>query len=113
MSEAREAGYGAPPWSLDQPFHAGLARLTGGLSPLALRMAFADWAEHLALSPDKQVALALAAGRLGQELATAGGESVRRLAGAAAPAAAADRRFAGPAWQGWPFDLMAQSFLAT
>ena len=49
MTEAREAGSGAPPWSLDQPFHAGLARLTGGLSPLALRMAFADWAEHLAL----------------------------------------------------------------
>ncbi len=113
MTEAREAGSGAPPWSLDQPFHAGLARLTGGLSPLALRLAFADWAEHLALSPDKQVALALAAGRLGQELATAGGESVRRLAGAPAPAAAADRRFAGPAWQAWPFDLMAQSFLVT
>ena len=113
MTEAREVGSGAPLWSLDQPFHAGLARLTGGLSPLALRLAFADWAEHLALSPDKQVALALAAGRLGQELATAGGESVRRLAGAPAPAAAADRRFAGPAWQAWPFDLMAQSFLAT
>ena len=113
MTEAPEAGSGAPPWSLDQPFHAGLARLTGGLSPLALRMAFADWAEHLALSPDKQVALALAAGRLGQELAAAGMGSVRRLAGAPAPPAAADRRFAGPAWQAWPFDLMAQSFLAT
>ena len=57
MTEARKAGSGAPPWSLDQPFHAGLARLTGGLSPLALRMAFADWAEHLALSAVGGVAL--------------------------------------------------------
>ena len=102
------------PWSLDQPFHAALARLTGGLSPLALRLAFVDWSEHLALSPDKQIALALAAGRSWHELAVAGGASAQCLAGAAAPSPPSeDRRFAGAAWQSWPFDLLAHSFLAT
>jgi polyhydroxyalkanoate synthase subunit PhaC len=41
----------------DQRFHAAIARLTGGLSPLALRQAYTDWAEHLLMSPDKQAAL--------------------------------------------------------
>ena len=42
----------------DQRFHASIARLTGGLSPLALSQAYTDWAEHLLMSPDKQAALA-------------------------------------------------------
>jgi Poly-beta-hydroxybutyrate polymerase N terminal len=41
----------------DQRFHASIARLTGGLSPLALSQAYTDWAEHLLMSPDKQAAL--------------------------------------------------------
>src|SRR5580693_5252774 len=41
----------------DQRFHAAIARLTGGLSPLALSQAYTDWAGHLLMSPDKQVEL--------------------------------------------------------
>ena len=41
----------------DQRFHAAIARLTGGLSPLALSQAYTDWAEHLLMSPDKQAEL--------------------------------------------------------
>ena len=37
--------------------HSSLARLTGGLSPVALGAAYLDWATHLAFSPGKQMPL--------------------------------------------------------
>ena len=42
---------------LDQPFHQAIARMSGGLSPLALSQAYGDWIQHLLLSPDKQIEL--------------------------------------------------------
>src|ERR1700751_3480176 len=42
---------------VDRSFHAALARFTGGLSPAALELAFADWQLHLLASPGKQAAL--------------------------------------------------------
>lgn len=44
--------------AIDRSFHAALARFTGGLSPAALALAFADWQLHLLASPGKQAALA-------------------------------------------------------
>ena len=32
-----------------------LARLTGGISPVALLLAYTDWLSHLAASPQRQV----------------------------------------------------------
>ena len=49
---------GSEPPQLDQfdrEFHAILARLTGGISPIALSLAFIDWASHLAAAPRQQV----------------------------------------------------------
>src|SRR5690348_15297123 len=43
--------------AIDRSFHAALARFTGGLSPAALALAFADWQLHLLASPGKQAAL--------------------------------------------------------
>ena len=40
--------------TLDRGVHAGIARLTFGLSPAALAGAYLDWAAHLAFSPGKQ-----------------------------------------------------------
>ncbi|MBX9591253.1 MAG: poly-beta-hydroxybutyrate polymerase N-terminal domain-containing protein [Hyphomonadaceae bacterium] len=42
----------------DRPLHAGLARLTAGVPPAALGVAWADWAQQPAFSPDKQLGLA-------------------------------------------------------
>jgi polyhydroxyalkanoate synthase subunit PhaC len=42
---------------LDRSAHAEIARLTGGLSPAALVLAFVDWGVHLATSPGKQLSL--------------------------------------------------------
>ncbi len=98
--------------ALDHDFHAMLAKLTGGLSPMSLYGAFADWRVHLSLSPGKQMQLM--------------GEAVRKwmrffdLAGTTVPGASGvtcieplpqDKRFTAPAWQTWPFSLVYQGFL--
>ena len=100
--------------SFDRPLHAATARLTAGLSPSSLFQAYADWAQHLLFSPDKQLELA--------------GEAVRNwtqfleycpkaLAYPACEAcvelASNDKRFAGEAWHRWPFNAISQGFLLT
>src|SRR5579872_4693742 len=42
----------------DRAFHASVAQLTGGLSPAAVALAFADWQLHLLSSPAKCASLA-------------------------------------------------------
>jgi polyhydroxyalkanoate synthase len=99
--------------ALDHITHAGLARLTAGLSPAAIADAFMDWAVNLAISPGKQA-----------ELATRGARKWARLAqfasrcmiddGTGEPCIEPppqDRRFAEREWQRWPFNLIQQSFL--
>ena len=54
---------------LDRGVHAGIARLTFGLSPAALADAYMDWAAHLAISPGKQVELSAKAPRKWARLA--------------------------------------------
>ena len=98
--------------ALDHDFHAMLAKMTYGLSPMSIYGAFADWGIHLSVSPGKQLQLA--------------GEAVRKwmrffdLAGTTVPGASGvtcieplphDKRFTAPAWQTWPFSLIYQGFL--
>jgi polyhydroxyalkanoate synthase len=99
---------------LDQPFHQAIARMTGGLSPLALSQAYGDWIQHVLLSPDKQI-----------ELLQRSGESWRRFfwycghacTGQDCPTSVEplpkDNRFGDPAWRRWPFNLLHQGFLLT
>lgn len=111
-------GETAPPSSaadaIDRSFHAALARLTGGLSPAALALAFADWQLHLLTSPGKQAALA------GEAL-----QSALQFADAMVPRLSvfqpwslikppeSDRRFSGSDWELPSFNLLAQAFLLT
>ena len=39
----------------DRTFHAALARFSGGISPIALLLAYTDWLSHLAASPQRQL----------------------------------------------------------
>jgi polyhydroxyalkanoate synthase len=99
---------------LDRSFHATLARFTGGLSPAALALAFADWQLHLLASPGKRASLA------GEVL-----QSSIQFAEALAPKhttflpwslikpAATDRRFSDADWELPNFNLLAQAFLLT
>ena len=47
--------------AMDKVLHASIGRLTGGISPVALSLAYTDWIQHLIASPDKQLELAHAA----------------------------------------------------
>ena len=98
---------------LDRWTHAQWARLTGGLSLPALRMAYADWALHLAHNPSQQLALAQAALNGWQQWWRYAASSLLpgRQAGIALPVQ--DKRFAAPQWQAWPYNLWSQSFLLT
>lgn len=96
---------------LDRDVHANLARLTGGLSPMALAAAWFDWASHLAVSPHRQMQMlsdaALGAFNLALE--------ARPMQPTPPPHARAlpnDRRFKDGAWQLWPFRHYANAFLA-
>jgi polyhydroxyalkanoate synthase subunit PhaC len=98
---------------VDRALHAASARLTAGLSPIALGSAYLDWATHLAFSPGKRAELVQKAFKKSLRLAS-------YAARCADPACACeacikplpqDRRFDDEAWRKWPFNLVYQSFL--
>jgi len=100
-----------PPTAADRMLHAALGRMTSGVSPAALALAWLDWTLHLAQSPGKWARLTekawRKAGRFGEYAA-------RAAAGQATPCIEPlpqDRRFSGEAWQRWPFNVIQQGFL--
>lgn len=84
---------------LDLYLQSRMARATGGISPIAMQLAFQDWWQHLAMSPGK--CGELAAGWLG-ELAAVGTDVNADVE--------VDRRFADPAWRQWPFCQYVRGF---
>ncbi|MFT3664730.1 PHA/PHB synthase family protein [Piscinibacter sp.] len=92
----------SPTARLDRLLHVAAAPLTGGLSPVSLGLAWADWAWHLGVSPGRQMELAALAAQLG----------AAALQGNDAPSGAADEdpRFRHPDWETWPFHLMRSGF---
>jgi polyhydroxyalkanoate synthase len=101
------------PYEADRAFHALAARLTGGISPVALSLAYLDWASHLIAAPQRQAEVA-------QDVLTGAGQ----LFGAALHSFSSDqkpwslikpqpqdRRFARPEWENPFFNLLAQAFL--
>src|SRR5688572_22565953 len=96
----------------DRALRAQAAQMTAGLAPSAFTSAWADWAMHLALSPDKQRELqAHALERTRDTWAFA----LQALAGQPlAPAAGldgeADRRFESQPWWQFPFNVVARAY---
>jgi polyhydroxyalkanoate synthase subunit PhaC len=100
-----------PPTATDRMLHAALGRMTCGISPAALALAWTDWTLHLAESPGKWARLCekalRKAGRFGDDAAPP-------PAGESAPCIdplPQDRRFGDYAWQQWPFNVIHQGFL--
>ncbi|MEX0338076.1 MAG: poly-beta-hydroxybutyrate polymerase N-terminal domain-containing protein, partial [Arenibacterium sp.] len=52
---------------LDQILHSAIGRLTGGISPSEVSLAWMDWAMHLHGSPSRQIELARSAFEKGAE----------------------------------------------
>jgi polyhydroxyalkanoate synthase len=84
------------------------------VSPAALGLAWADWVQHLAFSPDKQVELAGKAVRGWVSLAQyCQRASLGRDGNAGIDPSPRDKRFAASGWQRWPFNAMVEAFLVT
>lgn len=100
------------PADADQRYRASIARLTGGISPASLYLAYADWLLHLSSEPRKMQLLAQDAFEKHARLAN---YSARQMMGQDCPACIEteekDDRFEGKEWQSWPFNMYAQSFL--
>jgi polyhydroxyalkanoate synthase len=98
--------------TMDRSLHYLVSRFTLGLSPMAMAQAYLDWAIHLTSSPGKQAQLwhkgARKAARLAVHMARCAMNSTREPCIAPLPH---DKRFAGEAWQSWPFSIVYQSFL--
>ena len=58
VSRLTEGAEDAETYQADRALHAMLARLTGGISPAALLLAYTDWLSHLAASPQRQIEIA-------------------------------------------------------
>jgi polyhydroxyalkanoate synthase len=102
-----------PGQTLDHLTHAQLAGLTGGLSPASMRLAFEDWLTHLSHNPSEQVELAQKMALALQEFSSYALHSVQPGCDPCVAPVVQDRRFADPAWQAWPFNVLSQSFLMT
>jgi polyhydroxyalkanoate synthase len=102
------------PSTIDRLINAWLGRLTFGLSPAALGLAYADWAIHLATSPGKQQQLIQKGARKAARLSLYAARSIAdpELAPCIEPLPH-DKRFHGETWRQWPYNLMYQSFLLT
>ena len=99
----------SPTQRLDRLLHTAAAPLTGGLSPVALALATADWAWHLGVSPGRQMELAALAAQLGWQAAQAAVGQADEPAGGADD----DPRFRHPAWASWPFNVLRSGFRQT
>ncbi len=99
---------------LDRAFHAGLAKLTAGISPAGLASLQTEWWMHLALSPGKQLEL----GEMAVRQAWRWGHYLQRLSvDPGTPPCieplSHDRRFGAAGWRLWPYSLHYQAFLLT
>jgi polyhydroxyalkanoate synthase len=101
------------PYPVDRAFHAMIARMTGGISPVALSLAYLDWASHLVAAPQRRM-------EIGRDAVRDAGRLIQAATQLASPdhkawsvikPQAQDRRFARPEWDNSPFNLVAQAFL--
>ncbi len=98
---------------LDRAFSAMLARLTGGISPAALSMAYLDWACHLAAAPQRQIEIVRDAWHGAKQVAERSLQFAdpNRSPWDLIKPQANDHRFSKPQWATHPFNLFAQAFL--
>jgi polyhydroxyalkanoate synthase len=91
------------------------ASLTGGVSPVALSLAYLDWATHLAAAPQRRVEIAQNALDSARQFfdSTLHFFSPGQGPWALIKPQPQDRRFEKPEWEVPPFNLFAQGFLLT
>jgi polyhydroxyalkanoate synthase subunit PhaC len=90
-----------------------LARFTGGISPVALVLAYIDWASHLAAAPQRRMEVSQDALRNATQFFEAALHwfSSKQGPWSLIKLQPQDHRFAGQEWERPPFNLVAQAFL--
>jgi polyhydroxyalkanoate synthase len=82
---------------LDQTLHSLMAKSNMGLSPIAMTLAYMDWAMHLGSSPGQQMIHAQQSmADLQHKLQSSGEET--------------DTRFRDASWQHWPYNALKESY---
>lgn len=110
--EAKERFYSE---SLDRTLQAAMGRLTNGISPAAVSLAFADWYIHLLMHPAKQLELASLFENnywhlVNQFFSQLSGDATGEFAAITSPQ---DKRFVDSSWQKFPYSFLYESFLLT
>ena len=100
-------------YPLDRAFHAMLARFTGGISPVALSLAWLDWGAHLAAAPQHQMELSRKIFRDSGRFLEAAARATSQEPWSVIRPQGRDRRFKDRQWEAAPFNLLAQAFLLT
>ena len=100
-------------YQADRTVHAMLARMSGGISPAALLLAYADWLLHLTSSPQRRVEIGHEALIDAKRFLEAAQRFFQPGQGpwSLIQPQPQDRRFGRPEWEQPPFNLMAQAFL--
>jgi len=92
--------------AFDGAFHAAMAPLTGGLSPISLALAQADWALHLLTQPAQSMRLMLAAQSSALDWVAHGLDAPADATGASDE----DHRFVHAGWQQWPYAPIVRAY---
>ncbi|OPY97943.1 poly-beta-hydroxybutyrate polymerase [Bradyrhizobium sacchari] len=101
------------PYPFDRAYHAMLARFTGGISPVALSLAWLDWGAHLAAAPQRQMEIFRNVLRDSGQLLEAAVHATSQKPWSVIEPQGRDRRFKDRQWETAPFNLLAQAFLLT
>ncbi|MFZ6848720.1 PHA/PHB synthase family protein [Undibacterium sp. RuRC25W] len=109
----------SPIHPLDMALQNHIAKLTGGISPASISLAWMDWAMHLATSPGKQMELVGLLQRqaadwplfLKERILQAAGVNSDHISNVDDQPRASDTRFADQAWAHWPYNVMSKAFL--
>lgn len=104
-----------PTYAMDRTLHAWMGKMTMGISPAALALAYLDWGLHLAMSPGKQMRMAEKTWRKLYRylLYTSHYFRQKNHCEHCIEPLQQDHRFEHPEWQKFPFNFYYQGFLLT
>ena len=96
----------------DRVLHAWIGRMTGGVAPTALALAYLDWIGHLIVQPGKQNDLAVNALHRYAHLATFASRcALNAEEDKCGELRGSDARFRSERWGRWPFNVYAEAFM--
>ena len=96
----------------DRVLHSWVGKLTGGVAPTALALAYVDWIAHLVTQPGKMNDLLAAAVHKHAQLAAFSAScALNSKSDKCSELRNSDARFRGDGWDEWPFNVYAEAFM--